>query len=258
MTLEEQRACMAPLQLAGLIIMENGGETFRVEETVTRMGRSFGLREVETFAVPSGLFISYQLSDGTAESSVKRVRPGSTHLIRVDQVNSISREMENHPLSPDEALARLEKIRGGSEHQKLLPLGAAICAGGFTLMFGGGVVEVIVSFLTAALVQALSQGLARLRLQTLFSTLTGSILAALIPMLLSLLRPALGVESVIAGALMPMLPGLTMTHAVQDTMRGDMVSGLSHGVQALLVAGLVAGGALAADAIFRLITGGVF
>ena len=31
LTLEEQRACMAPLQLAGLIIMENGGETFRVE-----------------------------------------------------------------------------------------------------------------------------------------------------------------------------------------------------------------------------------
>jgi hypothetical protein len=49
-----------------------------------------------------------------------------------------------------------------------------------------------------------------------------------------------------------------MTHAVQDTMRGDMVSGLSHGVQALLVAGVVAGGALAADALFRLITGGAF
>lgn len=27
-----------PLQLAGRIIMENGGETYRVEETVTRMG----------------------------------------------------------------------------------------------------------------------------------------------------------------------------------------------------------------------------
>ena len=222
------------------------------------MGRSFGLREVESFAVPSGLFISFRLSDGTEEASVKRVRPGGTHLIRVNQVNSISREMEQHPLSPEEALARLEKIQSGPEYLKLLPLGAAVCAGGFTLMFGGAVPEFILSFLTAALVQALILGLARIHLQTLFSTLTGSILTALIPMLVSLLWPSLGVESVIAGALMPMLPGLTMTHAVQDTMRGDMVSGLSHGVQALLVAGVVAGGALAADALFRLITGGAF
>ena len=34
-----------PLQLAGRIIMENGGETYRVEETVTRMGRAFGLKK---------------------------------------------------------------------------------------------------------------------------------------------------------------------------------------------------------------------
>ena len=51
---------MAPLQLAGRLIMENGGETYRVEETITRMGRAFGLQEVESFAVPSGIFISYR------------------------------------------------------------------------------------------------------------------------------------------------------------------------------------------------------
>ena len=51
-------SCMDALQLAGRIIMENGGETYRVEETITRMGQAFGLREVESFAVPSGIFIS--------------------------------------------------------------------------------------------------------------------------------------------------------------------------------------------------------
>ena len=59
---------MAPLHLAGRLIMENGGETYRVEETITRMGRSFGFAEVESFAVPSGIFISYR-------SSLKYARP---------------------------------------------------------------------------------------------------------------------------------------------------------------------------------------
>ena len=53
-----ESVCMEALQLAGKIIMENGGETYRAEETIARMGKGFGLEEVESFAVPSGLFIS--------------------------------------------------------------------------------------------------------------------------------------------------------------------------------------------------------
>ena len=52
-------ACMEALQLAGKIIMENGGETYRAEETISRMGEGFGLEDIESFAVPSGLFISF-------------------------------------------------------------------------------------------------------------------------------------------------------------------------------------------------------
>ena len=47
-----------------------------------------------------------------------------------------------------------------------------------------------------------------------------------------------------------------MTNAVQDTLRGDMVSGLSHGASALLTACLIAGGALLSSALLRLAAGG--
>ena len=42
------------------------------------------------------------------------------------------------------------------------------------------------------------------------------------------------------------------------TMRGDMLSGLSHGIQAILTACLIAGGALLALGIMKLLTGGAF
>ena len=90
---------MAPLHLAARLILENGGETYRVEETVTRMGHAFGFDEVEAFAVPSGIFISYRKHDGNIETAVKRVRKGATDLTRVDEVNAISRRMELEKLS---------------------------------------------------------------------------------------------------------------------------------------------------------------
>jgi len=74
--------------------------------------------------------------------------------------------------------------------------------------------------------------------------------------LLNRLTGALVVEATVAGALMPMLPGLAMTNAVQDTMRGDMVSGISSAVSAVMTAVLLAVGALAGTAFLRLLTGG--
>ena len=255
-TIAAQQACMEPLQLAGLMIMENGGEIYRVEETVTRMGTAFGLSEIESFAVPSGLFISYRLSDGSTASSVKRVRRGSTNLTRVDEVNSVSREIEAGTLTMAQACERLRQIRDQRFPTALLPLAAGVCAGGFSLMFGGGIVEALSACLLGALVQAIAPLMARFHMHDMATILLSSLLTTLLPMIAQKLWPALLGEAVIAGALMPLLPGLAMTNAVQDTLRGDMVAGTSHGLQAILTAGLIAGGALVSAALFRTLFGG--
>ena len=98
--------------------------------------------------------------------------------------------------------------------------------------------------------------LGRFRSRGLAASVLGGLLTALLPHLLALAVPSLQTELVIAGAVMPLVPGLAMTNAVQDTMRGDMVSGLSHGAQAILTAFLIAGGSLLAMALMRIITGG--
>ena len=256
MTIEEQRACMAPLQMAGTLIMENGGETYRVEETVTRIGRAFGLAEVESFAVPSGLFISYRMADGSVETAVKRVHRGDVNLTRVNRVNSISRRVEREGMTPAQTLAELEEVAGSGLRAALLPLGAGICAAGFTWMFEGNAEAFLISFLVSALVYLGMRLFERAGMDAMGSVVLGSFVTVLAPRLLGLAIAGLQTEAIIGGALMPMLPGLTMTTAVQDLMRGDMISGLSHGAKALLTAALVAGGALAANALFGLIAGG--
>ena len=249
---------MAPLQLAGRLIMECGGETYRVEETITRMGRAFGLTEVESFAVPSGLFISYRGQDGDIRTAVKRVRKGAIDLSRVDEVNAVSRLVEAEGLSCEEVMARLEKIAGRQPmiRQPLQLIAAAVSSGGWVMLFGGQGWDILCGVAIGALVQMLAQMLNRFHMQTLVSTLLGSFVAALLPMAFCKLTGQGLVDAIVAGSLMPMLPGLAMTNAVQDTMRGDMVSGLSHGVSAVLTAVLVAGGALMAASLFSLLTGG--
>lgn len=248
---------MAPLQLAGQLIVESGGEIYRVEETITRMGRALGLQDVESFAVPSGVFISYRLSDGTVETAVRRLHPGATDLERIDRVNSVSRRIEAGELTLAQAADELDAIRRAKPPAKWwMPFAAAFCAAGFSLLFGGGPAEFALSGAVAALAEILGSLLRRAHAQGMFITLLGGLISALVPMAAACVWTGLNTAPAIAGALMPLLPGLAMTNAVQDTVRGDMVAGISHGMSALLTACLAAGGALVAAAIFMRFAGG--
>ncbi len=243
--------CMEALQLAGRIIIENGGETYRAEETIAHMGMALGLTEVESFAVPSGLFISYRRPDGVLETSVKRVHRQETNLTRVDWVNRISRMLSAGELDLMQALSRLrgiQRLPGPVSSVWRLPA-ALVCAGGFSLLFGGGWKEVLCSGLIAALVQLAGNLFSRFRMHWYAASIAGGFLTELLPHLAVLLVPEISMAATVAGALMPLVPGLAMTNAVQDTLRGDMVSGMSHGTQALLTACCIAGGALLSAAL---------
>jgi len=249
---------METLQLAAQIIMENGGETFRAEETVCRMGKGFGLHQVESFAVPSGLFISFRTAEGRLETSVRRVHPGQTDLTKVNEVNSISRLAAAGRLAPEEALRRLK----GLDALLKAPAGwgalgaAAVCAAGFCLLFRGGWTETAMAAALAILVQGIRQISVRMHGHGIISNILGGLLTALLPALAAKAIPGLMTETVVAGALMPLVPGVAMANAVQDGLRGDTFSGLSHGAQALMTACLIAGGALLSPAVLRLLEGG--
>ena len=249
---------MEALQLAGKIIMENGGETYRAEETICRMGEGFGLSEVESFAVPSGIFISYRGTDDALVTGVKRVRRQGRNLTRVDETNRVSRMVSARKMDCNEALKELRQIETmPGPFGRFWNIAAAfLCAVGFSVLFGGMWIDMLIAGGAAAIVQAVSIMMEKMHMRWLATAIVGGFLTALLPHLAKLLLPALQADVVIAGAVMPLVPGLAMTNAVQDAMRGDMVSGLSHGVQALLTACLIAGGALLSSGMMRLIGGG--
>ena len=147
-------SCMDALQLAGKIIMENGGETYRAEETINRMGLGFGLEQVDSFAVPSGLFISYKNEGGEPVTSVRRVRKETRNLTRVDEVNQVSRLTAAGKLDCGQALARLREIEchpGSFAGMWCIPA-AFLCAAGFALLFGADLLSIAAAGVVAVLV----------------------------------------------------------------------------------------------------------
>lgn len=245
------------LELAGLIIMENGGEIYRVEETVTRMAGAFGLQACQAFAVPSGFFIGYTRADGTRETSVIRVQARTTNLSRVDAANAISRRIVSEGMDVEAVRAALTEIRTCQPmvSSRWMPFAAAASAAAFAVLFGGGWLDTLLAFAVCLLIYLLTLLPERIQPGQFAFALFGGLLASILPMAFSSVFPACLPDAITAGVLMPLLPGVTMTNAVRDTLRGDMVSGSCQLWQAALIAALLAGGAISGASLFRLLGG---
>ena len=53
---------------------------------------------------------------------------------------------------------------------------------------------------------------------------------------------SLNISALIIGGIMPLLPGLSMTNAIRDTINGDLVSGSARALEALLACVAIAAG----------------
>ena len=226
---------------AASLILANGGETYRAEDTANRIGRAFGY-DMDIIALPTGLTMTVSKGEESA-SSIARVRSRTVDLTRLERVNSVSRALANHEMTLDEAARTLRDI---AEAKSSGGWSGILAAGGstalFALMFGGGWLEFIIAGLVGAVVQAVlirmpEQGASSL------SCLIGGFLAAALALAAATLCGGGNVSLIIWSIMMPQLPGLAFTNGIRDSMRGDMVSGGARVSDAVMRAVVLAGGA---------------
>ena len=91
-------------------MLQSGGETYRVEETVSRnYVQSFDVDEVEVFASPTAVMISISFN-GEIHSIVKRINSRGIDLNMVHNINSLSREIYQNRPSIDVCEEKLKDI----------------------------------------------------------------------------------------------------------------------------------------------------
>ncbi len=251
------KAALDAVKLAALVILENGGETYRAEETVRRMCCALGFVEVEVVALPTGIFITVSSEEGASITAVKRVKKRGVDLTKLEIVNQISRLVEKGNLTAREAIAQLVPL---TQLQRISMWGPIVCAGlsagFFTLTFGGSIVDFAISVICGCNAQLIIALFNREDFFRVVSALIGGIVTAALALLFTTLCGAGDIDKIISGAIMPLLPGLAMNNAIRDTMHGDLVSGLARGAEALIRSVLLATGAGIIIKIWLVLGGG--
>ena len=96
---------------AGQTLLENGGEVFRVQQTMEIMAHSLGVRDFHVYVLTNGIFASASMGSTHNVSLIRHVPSVSIHLGRVEAINELSRELAAGRLGVEEAEARLQQAR---------------------------------------------------------------------------------------------------------------------------------------------------
>ncbi len=116
--------------------MQNGAETYRVEDTMSRIASAYGISQSHSYVTPTGIFFAINDSE---PAKLIRIVERTTDLHKVTEVNSISRKISAGTLSPSAAVKELSEIeRGPLRYSNRVQLiAAALASGCFMIMFGG-------------------------------------------------------------------------------------------------------------------------
>jgi len=230
--------------IAGEVMLKNGAETYRIEETMDHMAKACGASAVESFVIPTGVFLTVTDGDGRSLTVMRRVHQRTINLDRISKVNELSRRLVDQRLEYENAKVILQGISKERTGFSWLPsMLASGAIGGATAVLQDAVFfEIVAAFVAAMLVRYIAHIVSKLRgVQFTFEFL-GGMVVALCGVLLHSLWPYLRPDAVIIGGIMPLVPGVAITNAIRDVIAGDLLSGLSRGLEAALTSVAVAMG----------------
>lgn len=211
----------------GELLLTNGGEVFRVEDTLSRLCAAYGFQKINVFSITSSIVLTVECPDGAIKTQTRRIVTRGTNLHRVAQVNALSRQLCAQPVAVAEFQDRLEAIRSEKTYSRLvMALGYAVISGAFAVFFGGSWLDGIASALSGLVVFFAQLLLTRLRMNNLLENLLVSAVTALAVVALVRLGIGHSPAKITIGNIMLLIPGIAFTTSLRDIINGDTISGL--------------------------------
>lgn len=216
------------LRLAELL-HHYGTPAFRLERVLIKVAASLGV-EGEFLSTPTSVMVS--IGQGPAkEMHLVRGRSGEVNLGKLVEFDEVMEDVENGRIGVEEASGRLETIeaRASGYPFRLTILAFGVASMGAARFFGGGLVEMAVTFSLSVGALLLGRVLTR-RADTveLFEPLAAFLVAFTALSFAHVSGLNYNEKTVTLASLIVFLPGLTLTTALNELATRHLVSGVSR------------------------------
>ena len=281
--LEQSRRALELVTRIGEVLLKNGGEIFRVQQTMQLVAKAYGIPGFQVYVLANGLFVSMQeegrtitrpvesgdaagqehlfgqehlASQAHLASQVRYVPLSSVHLGRVAAVNNLSREIVAQKYTVEEASRKIEQIdKLPFTSNAVQTLMSGLGAGAFCILFGGSMLDSAAAFLSGLVLWIFVLFLtARGANKIMVNILASALVTAMGVLFFHLFSFGDSMDMIVIGSIVPLLPGVPLTNSIRDYLNGDYLSGTIRMIDAVLVACCIALGVGIVLRVFQLVT----
>lgn len=232
----------------GRLLLQNGAETYRVEETIKRTFAHYGIKG-NSFATLNTIITSIEYPNGNKFSKIERIENRTLNLEKVHELNSIARNLDKYFIKEIELkLKEIEKNNKLTFFKKLL--GNILVGGAFAILFKGGYHDSIVASVSAIFLTIINNFIEHLQLNSFFTNFIGGMIVTIVSIIFFKIGFISNFSISIISTLMLLVPGISFTNSIRDIVSGDFVSGLSRGIEAVSVGIALASGSGVVLSIF--------
>ena len=241
----------------GRNILENGGEIYRVEETINFFLEAYGVFDAQIFAIPATIIVTINEEDKPI-TQVERVKGSSLNLDKLAKFNDLSRRACKNTPDIESVFEEIENIRSEQPYSFFVSLMAyGFTAFFFCLFWKGDLRDSLVAFVCGLSTKYVLEFMSKSRTNVFFSNALSSMVIAYIAIFCVNLGFAHHYDKIIIGAIMSLVPGVAITNIMRDIIAGDIITGTTKMAEVLLIALAIAVGIALAMSTVIFLGGGL-
>ena len=241
----------------GDILLRNGAEVYRVEDSVLAILNSFDITDCDVYVLSNGIFASADEVTEHASSMIRHVPMYPMHLSRIAALNSLCREVCAKKISLEDAWVELERCKHISEFNfPVMTIATGIGCGGFAYLYGGTALDALFATIVGIILRFFLNFEATTKHSKTITNVLASMVVSISAILFYLIGLPVHYDKIIIGGIMPLVPGIPLTNSIRDFINSDYLSGSIRLIDALLTAFCIAVGVGIVITIVQL-TGGI-
>ena len=237
-------------------LLKSGAEIYRVEESILRIFKAYGMDGGSVFAIPTFLLVSLPGDDDKPLTEMRRIGNHSSDLAKVGAYNDLCRRICKNIPAAESIRREMQTITTIPQHPFWLQvLAFGVVGFGFTLLFGGSGIDAAAALLCGIAIKLVLHQFDRFEANSFFTTICVSFVAGATAFGLVQLGFGQNLDKIVIGVLMNLVPGVALTNFMRDIIAGDLIAGLTKLVEALLTATGIALGTGVALSLGRTLMG---
>ena len=218
----------------GKMILQNGGEVYRAEEVIKRVGKHFGY-EVEAFVTLTCIIVSLKKNDGKYYSQVTRIKERDLNLNKIHKFNNIIRHIDNFTYEEfHQKLKYIEKNFYLESHRFIL--GCTIIGATFSVLFNGWINEIIIGGFGGFLIGIFLSFFSKYKINSVITNIIGGMICSFVACFTTYLGYTEHTSIIIISDLMIFVPGIAFVNTIRDFTSGDLIAGTSRFTEVIMVA----------------------